>query len=283
MNTIFFDSHFHLPQDSDLAKFQREAAASGVTWLMAVGGDYESAVQARCFAEISENIFFSAGVHPHEAESYLGKEDRFTEFLLDDSCRAVGEIGLDYFYENSVPASQIRIFEKFLDLSLTSGLPAIVHCRDANGSFRAYEDTVCLLSQFSEAGGRFVIHCFTGTVKWAEKFLELGGYIGITGIVTFPKADNVREIAVMVPADRLLLETDSPYLAPVPFRGKTNHPKNLPVIAEAVAAARGVETAEIAEISTTNALRFFANDASRLTAATRDSTPFSASSPFSVP
>ena len=149
------------------------------------------------------------------------------------------------------------MFENFLNLSLDAKLPAIVHCRDADNSFRAYDDAEALLKPFSAAGGRFVVHCFTGTTEWAERFLSLGAYIGITGIVTFPKADNVRKVAAMVPDDRLLIETDTPYLAPVPFRGKANHSKHLPLVAAAVADVRGSDIAEVAETTTRNALRLF--------------------------
>ncbi|MCK5845495.1 MAG: TatD family hydrolase, partial [Victivallales bacterium] len=201
----------------------------------------------------------SAGTHPHDAESNVNEVDKFSCLLKKESCRAVGEIGLDYFYENSDRGKQIQVFKKFLGLSLSFELPAIVHCRDADDSETAYEDAGALLKPFAAAGGRFVVHCFTGTTHWAEKFLEWGAYIGITGIVTFPKAENVREVAAMIPNERLLLETDSPYLAPVPFRGKTNHSKYLPVVAEKIAEVRNTDPAEIAATTTRNAFELFAS------------------------
>lgn len=257
MNPLFFETHFHLRPETDFEVYKQESFEVGVRYLVAVGGNFETTMQAEEFAKGSDNCFFSAGTHPHEAEIYVDEVDKFDRFLENSSCRAVGEIGLDYFYENSDRDSQIRMFEQFLDLSVSSGLPAIVHCRDSADSSKAYEDAEALLAPFAAAGGRFVVHCFTGTIKWAEKFLEMGAYIGITGIVSFPKADNVREVAVMVPNDRLFIETDSPYLAPVPFRGKTNHSKYIPIIAEHVAVARCVDVAEIAEITTKNACEFF--------------------------
>ena len=257
MNSQFFDSHFHLSSETDFEDYKREAESACVRFLMAVGSNYETSMQSKKFAETSSDIFFSVGAHPHEAEKFLNRLGEFIPLASGDSCRAVGEIGLDYFHANSQVSKQIKMFEKFLDLSLEIGLPAIVHCRDANESFRAYDDAEALLKPFSAAGGRFVVHCFTGTIEWAERFLNLGAYIGITGIATFPKAENVRKVAAMVPEDRLLIETDSPYLAPVPFRGKTNHSKHIPLVAAAVAEARGVDVAEIAESTTSNALRLF--------------------------
>lgn len=261
MRQLLFETHFHLRPDTDFEVYKQESLEVGVGYLIAVGVDLETTFQAERFAEGSDNCFFSAGAHPHEAESYVNELDKFNQFLENKSCRAIGEIGLDYFYENSDRDSQIRMFEKFLDLSLKSGLPAIVHCRDSAESSQAYEDAESLLRPFAAAGGRFVVHCFTGTTKWADAFMNMGAYIGITGIVTFPKADNVREVAAMIPDDRLLLETDSPYLAPVPFRGKINNSKYLPVVAEHVAIARGADLAEIAEISTINACGLFGVDA----------------------
>lgn len=257
MNPLFFETHFHLLPETDFEAYKQDAFEVGVGYLIAVGGNFETTIQAEQFAKGTDNCFFSAGTHPHEAEMFVDEVDMFDRFLTNTSCRAIGEIGLDYFYENSDSNSQIRMFEKFLDLSLNAGLPAIVHCRDSADSSKAYEDAETLLTPFVAAGGRFVVHCFTGTTKWAEKFLEMGAYIGITGIVSFPKADNVREVAVMIPNDRLLIETDSPYLSPVPFRGKTNHSKYIPIIAEHVAAARCVDVAEIAEITTNNACDLF--------------------------
>ena len=257
MKTLFFETHFHLRPEIDFEAYKQEAFEVGVGYLMAVGSDLETSSQAERFSENSNNYFFSAGVHPHEAQLYVNEVDKFNHFLSNDSCRAVGEIGLDYFYENSDRDSQMRMFEKFLALSLTSGLPAIVHCRDSEHSSQAYEDAESLLVPFAAAGGRFVVHCFTGTIEWAERFLEMGAYIGITGIVTFPKADNVRKVAAIIPDDRLLLETDAPYLAPVPFRGKSNHSKYIPIVAEHVAKVRGVGIAEIATQSTHNAFRLF--------------------------
>lgn len=130
----------------------------------------------------------------------------------------------------------MEVFRRFLELALAWDLPAIVHLRDKDGVWTAYEDGLALLTPSRPAGGRFVVHCFSGTPAWAEKFLALGACLGVTGLVTFNRADNIRETLAVIPDDRLLIETDSPYLAPVPHRGVENHPGFLVLIAARVAA-----------------------------------------------
>ncbi len=142
-------------------------------------------------------------------------------------------------------------------MALENKLPLIVHCRDKAGSVEAYADSFPLLSDFAGSGGRFVLHCFTGTNDWCLKFLELDAYVSVGGIVTFPKAANVRELLKVVPDDRLLLETDSPYLAPVPHRGARNHPEYLAVIAKHVAGLRCMSPEALAELATRNAFNLF--------------------------
>lgn len=256
-----FETHFHFEPDWDAEKYYQEAVEAGVKYFLAAGGDEATTITAQSFADRFENAWFSAGVHPHDASRYVQDVSMFANFAKDPDCVSIGEIGLDYYYENSDRKAQLQVFENCLKLATETKLPAIVHCRDKDGSETAYEDAYGLLSDFAESGGNFVVHCYTGSVAWAEEFLSIGGYLGITGIVTFPRAQNVRDVVQIIPIDRILLETDTPYLAPKPFRGKTNHSKYLPYIVTAVAQEKGLSDEELEDRTTENALRFFQLDA----------------------
>ena len=252
-----FETHFHFEPEWDAEIYFQEAIAAGVKYFLAAGGDELTTETAKTFAAKFENAFYSAGVHPHDSSRYVEDVSAFANFATDEKCVAIGEIGLDYYYENSDRKAQLNVFENCLQLALDTGLPAMVHCRDKEDSETAYEEAFSLLQAFSGKGGTFVVHCYTGSVAWAKKFLELGGYLGITGIVTFPRAHNVREVVRIIPNDRILVETDTPYLAPVPYRGKINHSKYLPYIVSAVARGKGKTDSEMARLTTENAFRLF--------------------------
>lgn len=264
---VLFDTHFHydgaLAPAVYRAKVAADLAGCRVTpatdrlLLLAAGGNFVDSGLARDFAAADRDNFFAAGVHPHEAAAHLAAPADFRGFCRAERCVAVGEIGLDYYYEFSCAAEQRRVLAEFLGLALEYRLPAILHCRDREGSEAAYRDLHAALADFAGVGGRMVVHCFTGSPDWAEKFLALGACLGVTGIVTFPKAENVRAAVRLIPADRLLLETDSPYLAPVPFRGKPCSPGFLPLVAARVAAERGVDPVELAAQTTANGRRLF--------------------------
>lgn len=248
-----FDTHFHYyDKGQNPEDYYESIKTPELKYLLAAGADFEESRTARRFAEAIENSWFSAGVHPHSAAEFDSME-AFAEFKGHDSLAAVGEIGLDYFYDNSPRKIQRSVMEQFLGLALEWKLPALVHIRDADGKFDAYADGLAMLKDFAGDGGRFVVHCFSGTPGWAEKFLELGAFLGITGIVTFPRANNIRETLQVIPDERLLIETDSPYLAPVPYRGKPNNPGYVIKVAEKIAEERGRAVEEIAELTTNNA------------------------------
>ena len=254
-----FDTHFHI-DDINIKDFTSELPNDIKFLFMAVSGDLSSAAKVRNFAEELNNCWFACGVHPHEADAANGDFSGFAEFKGHSKLKAVGEIGLDYFYDLSDRESQIKTFDYFLNLALEWQLPAIIHLRDKNECFSAYEDALNLLTPFASNGGRFVIHCFSATPEWVEKFLALGGFLGMTGMVTFKQADNIRESLKYIPLDRLVIETDSPYLAPVPFRGKTNHPKYLPVIADFIAKEKSVPVEELSAITTANGKKLYQLD-----------------------
>ena len=265
-----FDTHFHYYGESTPVEYmsnvslalstspQKEAGEVDKLRLLAVGGDFIESCRAREFAGVIPHSAYAAGVHPHQAENFLAAPDDFSCFFKEGLPPvAIGELGVDYFYDNSPENIQLEVLERFLDLALEHHLPAIIHIRDKEDSDKAYCDAWRLLEPFSRNGGRFVVHCFAGTPGWAEKFLSAGAYLGVTGIVTFKRAENIRETLKVIPDDRLLLETDSPYLAPGPHRGKENHPGYLILVAQTVAAERGCSIGEIAAVTTANGLKLF--------------------------
>ena len=244
-----FDTHFHW--DGAIAPdiIARESADNDVKYLTCIGGDYNSSVESLHFAEKIENAYFSAGVHPHYAGNESWDLDKFRVLLKHNKCVAVGEIGLDFYYENSAKDLQLKVFEDFCKLGVELNMPLVIHCRDKDNNYDSYNLTHQILMNYVSGIPGFVVHCYTGNLDWMVRFLDIGGYIGITGIVTFPNAINVRELISMIPEDRLLIETDSPYLAPKPFRGKTNYPKYLKYVAQELAALKNMAIEEISEMT----------------------------------
>ena len=273
-----FDTHFHfggeatpveymgtVREDCRTALDKAGIADAGVElFVAAMGGDYLESLRAREFCAVAPRSCFAAGVHPHNAAEYLDSPQDFSPFFANPRLVAVGELGLDYFYELSDREAQRQVFKKFLDLALEHGLPAVVHLRDRDGALDAYRDGVELLEPFAAKGGRFVVHCYAGNAEYLARFLELGAYVGVTGMVTFKAAGNIRENLLRVPDEKLLIETDSPYLAPVPFRGRENTPGLLVLVAAAAAEVRGMELEALAELTTRNACAFYRLDEAEL-------------------
>ena len=264
-----FDTHFHYYGENTPGEFmnnifsslqvspQQELGSVERLYLNALGGDYLESCRAREFAQVIGDARFCVGVHPHQAETHTANPMSFDEFRNHPKLVGIGELGLDYYYESSPRKQQQKVLDDFLSLALEWDLPAVIHLRDKEDVWNAYEDGCNQLKDFAQAGGRFEIHCFAGTPSWAEKFLELGASLGVTGAVTFRKADNIRETVRVIPMERLLIETDSPYLAPVPHRGSENHPGYVSLVAAKVAEVKGISVEECARITTENGLRFF--------------------------
>jgi TatD DNase family protein len=204
-------------------------------------------------ANSRDELWCSVGVHPHEAKTGVEQGDlyeRLKHFTQFEKVIALGETGLDYYYEHSPKAEQQEAFQTHIRLAKETGLPLIVHTRDAE------EDTIDLLK--AEKGNvTGVIHCFSGSQWLAEQSLELGLYISVSGIATFNKAQDIRDTIKTTPLDRILLETDAPYLAPVPKRGKRNEPSFMIQTAQVVADLKGVSMEELAEVTTGNFERLF--------------------------
>ncbi len=251
MNPEFFDTHFHLDADDDLTELVEAAAPAGVTRMLAAGAAVGKTAQLLERVEPLPQVFAAAGIHPHEAAAFDGDLVRFREWTLHPKVKAVGEIGLDYHYDHSPREQQQEVFRRFLELAVQEDLPAIVHIREA------YDDALALLREVLGGNHPFVVHCFSGTPAWAERFLELGAMISFTGLITFKKADDIRAALRVVPVERLMFETDSPYLAPVPHRGRRNQPAYVRHVVERAAMELGAALDELAAATTANARAFF--------------------------
>ena len=256
---MLIDTHAHLnhPQfANDWKDALKRAKSVGVEVVINVGYDIPSSERAvaQCSDAPSDGsaVFASIAVHPHEAKNW-GEEAAKTLALLarDPSVIAVGEIGLDFHYDFSPRQDQFRAFEEQLDLAWRLNFPVILHIREA------HPEALAVVKNFGKPL-QGVAHCFTGTWDEAKAWLELGFYIGIAGIVTFErKSENVKEVAAKAPLDRLMIETDAPYLAPVPHRGKRNEPAFLPIIAEFVARLKGIPVEQLVEATRQNANALF--------------------------
>ena len=266
-----FDTHFHFDGEESyenfLARCREDLLLAGKNFrrlpdklrMLCAGSDFEESKIAMGFADNSPEVYFACGVHPHAAEEYckLTTKVDFSIFKDHPKLLAIGEIGLDYFYDMSDRESQLTTLQEFLDLALKWDLPAMLHLRDKENIFDAYDDALTMLENFTGKGGRFVIHCYAGNREYAEKFLALGGFFGVTGMYTFKAAHNIREAISIIPTGRLLIETDSPYLAPVPFRGRSNTPGMVALVAQALGADRRMTPEEAAQTFADNAKNFY--------------------------
>lgn len=261
---MFVDSHCHLdgPRfDADREQVIDRARESDIANMLCVGtgdgpGTLDCAVK---LASRYESAYATVGIHPHEAE--LARETDFAE--LERLARAPkviawGEIGLDYFYDHSPRDVQKNVFIRQMELARAAKLPIVIHCRPSANSENAWEDCLSLIEQHwksANLGG--VLHCFTGSWPHAKKALDMGFMISFAGNVTFPKAQQIRDSAAQVPLDRMLIETDSPFLAPMPHRGKRNEPAFVKEVARHIAELRGLSIEEVGEQTSRNFYQFF--------------------------
>ncbi|MEG2252543.1 MAG: TatD family hydrolase [Clostridia bacterium] len=250
-----FDAHCHL----DDAKFNVDRGetitrmhGASVSRCILAGSDRSSSEQAVALARANEGMYAVVGVHPHEAKGFVEDDLRcMAEWLTRERVVGVGEIGLDYFYDFSPRDVQQQILVKQLLFARERGVPVVLHVRDAHG------DMIGLLKAHKNELPEGMLHCYSGSVESAREYLDLGFYLSFAGPVTFTKSAKLKEVAVYCPKERLLVETDSPYLAPVPMRGKRNEPAHVRYVAEEVARLRGVTLEELAQTAMQNTCRLF--------------------------
>ncbi len=255
----FVDTHAHLDFsqfDADREQVIERAVAAGVIAIVNAGADLVSSRRAVALAEADPHIWAAVGVHPHEAKTVTAEVlAELRDLAGHPRVVAVGEMGLDYYRDLSPRDVQRRVFRQQLDLAREVGKPIIIHDR------QAHADVLRILHEWVGSGDRQdtvgVVHCFSGDVGMAREVIALGLYVGIDGPVTYPNAGRLRAVVAGVPLERVLIETDCPYLTPHPHRGRRNEPAYVRLVAEAVAEAKGVALADVARVTTENARRLF--------------------------
>ncbi|HHT05107.1 MAG TPA: TatD family hydrolase [Hydrogenispora sp.] len=249
-----FDTHCHLNDpayQADLAAVLKRARAAGVVRMLVVGYDLPSSQQALALAEAEDGIYAAVGIHPHDAAGVTAADlVRLEEMLAHPKAVALGEIGLDYHYENSPRREQQEVFRAQLALAQKVGKPVVIHGREAHAD---------LVAALKAEGDRYqgVMHCYSGSKEAAREYLDLNLYISVAGPVTFKNARKLLEVVPMLPPERLLLETDAPYLTPHPWRGRRNEPACLVAVAERVAQLRGMTTEAVADLTWENGAACF--------------------------
>jgi TatD DNase family protein len=282
---VFIDSHAHLEgkrYDSDRDEVLTRAKQNGIEAYLAIGNG-DGPETADCGIRLAEQydgkpeyprIWASVGVHPHEASlANQAADSQMLQWARHPKVIAWGEIGLDYFYDHSPREVQKAVFRQQMELAKAAKLPIIIHCRPSDNSENAWDDCLAMIAEHwiaehwiaehgtaehgrSGLGG--VLHCFTGSVEHARRALDLGFMISFAGNITFPKAQSIRDAAQMVPLDRMLIETDSPYLAPIPHRGQRNEPAFVTAVARQIGELRGLPAEKIGSQTAQNFYKFFA-------------------------
>ena len=251
------DSHAHIQGKEyagETAAVVQRAGEAGVEQIIVVGGagDMSSNTAAVALAESCASLYATVGMHPHDAKD-VGEDEmkELKELTAHSKVIAVGETGLDYFYNHSPRAVQRQVFSQFIRLARETKLPLVVHERDAA------KEAAELLREDGKGNVLGVIHCFTGDYEAACAYLDLGFYLSFTGIITFKNAEPLREVVRRIPLEEMFVETDSPYLTPVPHRGRRNEPAYVRFVAETIAKVKGVELAEVARVTSANVKKLF--------------------------
>jgi len=256
---MFIDSHAHIDGkefDADREEVIQRAHSAGVSLILNVGtgdphsGAFERAVE---LGKTHESIYTAIGTHPHDARLYDdAAEAKIKNLINNEHVIAWGEIGLDFHYDNSPRDVQIEVFKRQLRAARECDLPVVIHTREAEA-----ETIDILKTEYDGAARRGIFHCFSGSMELAQRAIEIGFMISFSGIVTFKKADELRAVAKQAPLDRLLIETDCPYLTPIPYRGKRNEPAYVVEVARCLAGLHDVDIEEMARITGENFNRFF--------------------------
>ncbi|CAN1607383.1 TatD Mg-dependent DNase [Candidatus Pelagibacterales bacterium] len=251
---MIIDSHCHLdyePLISDINKIILNAKKNNVTNLLTIGTSLESSKKVLEIVKKYENVYGAIGIHPNSTTNNLSDLNELVDIKKKSKkIIAFGETGLDYFYKRSEKNDQIQSFEKHIQFAISEKVPVIIHTRDAD------EDTISIIKKYYTKT-KFLIHCFTGSLDFAKNLLDLECLISFSGIITFKKSTDLRNVVKYVPMEKMLIETDSPYLSPDPFRGKSNEPANVKIVAENVALIKKISFEEVANLTTSNFNKFF--------------------------
>ena len=254
---MIIDSHCHLdyePLVNNIDQVILNAKNNDIISLLTIGTSLESSKKVLDIVDKYPNVYGTIGIHPNSTTGHLNDLDKLIDIKKKSKkIIGLGETGLDYFYKRSEKKDQIFSFEKHIEFAISEKVPVIIHTRDAD------EDTISIIKK-NYTKTKFLIHCFTGNLEFAKKLLDLGCLISFSGIITFKKLTNLRSVVKYVPLDKMLVETDSPYLSPDPLRGKSNEPANVKIIAEKVASIKGISLDDVANITTKNFNFFFFNE-----------------------
>ena len=253
---MLFDSHAHINDeqfDEDREELLKKVKESGVDLLVNPGADMPSSRTAVKLANEVDFVYAAVGVHPHDVEDMTEEDiEELRQMVINnDKVVAIGEIGLDYYYDNSPRDLQKKYFIRQIELANELGVPFIVHDRDAHG------DCLEIIKKYKKAETGCVLHCYSGSLELAEEYIKMGCYISISGTVTFKNNKKTVEVAQNIPLDKMFIETDSPYLSPVPFRGKRNDPSKVEHVAAKIAQLRGISYEELCQATKENAKKFF--------------------------
>lgn len=250
---MYFESHAHYDSeqfDNDRYELIEKLNKSGIDYIINIGSDIKSSAVSVELSKKYDFVYAAAGVHPHEAQNVKDEDyDTLISYLKEDKTVAVGEIGLDYHYDFSPRDIQRQVFKKQLKICENVAKPVIIHSREAS------QECFDIIKESSVRKG--VIHAFSGSVEMAKEYIKLGFYIGVGGIVTFKNAKKLTDVVKNIPLERILIETDSPYLSPVPVRGSRNNSQNLKYIAEKIAQIKQILPEKVAEITRKNSISLF--------------------------
>ncbi|HEY8389399.1 MAG TPA: TatD family hydrolase [Clostridia bacterium] len=253
---MLIDTHAHLNDETYVNNYKdiiNDLPKSNIGRIICASYDIPSSICAQKIASEFDMVYFSAGTHPHYAKDFTSEDLEFYKSLKDETkLVAFGEIGLDYHYDFSPKSSQLSVFSYQLEAAYEMGLPVIVHSREA------YDDTLKILDDNAEwTKNGILIHCFSGTLDYAQEFLKRGFYLSFGGAITYKNNKTAYDVLKNISLDNVVLETDCPYLTPVPYRGKVNEPKYVNLVAQKIAEWKGLSKEEVEDITTKNAFRFF--------------------------
>ena len=251
------DSHCHLDHEkliSDLSNIIKRSKDAGIKKLLTISTSHESFARIKEIVNKDEMIYGTVGIHPHESATNLITSDDIVKNLYENpKIIGVGETGLDFYYNNSEKDKQINSFKSHIEASLKTNSPLIIHSRNAE------DETFNILNEYKDQNLKILMHCFTGSKKFAEKLLSLNSYFSASGIITFKNSLDIQETFKFLPLEKILIETDSPFLAPVPNRGKNNEPSFIDFTAKKLSEIKSISKTELIKITTDNFNKLFFN------------------------